>query len=778
MVGLTLHFHFLQRSKLHQAETFLFNTTSYPSIARLASGRASIGFLPRLRRQVRLLQIKQLQASKQQLREGRDKQKHPFTNTHVVAMDLHKRWENTETDWHKEKMELLDQFDNERKEWETQWKIMQRKIEELCHEVKLRRQINMNERARVIDLDYEKATQDKVVESTPNYSNFGQCEFTGLNHREVLEKSNKTEQNLLSEKNQMCKEQKATKKSKVGFVDPLTRDSQKKHEAWPDLRTSEEANKGCSHALNTALEELAKVSEELCCFQEEIRKRSNHRRMKSDSFLQEMPNVTNMPHGDHVIDNGQCILPISSEKEKQKNRKNLSYTDVLQGNSMKKYGIDTIDLQKNETPPVPPPRSTSRNFPSSYPEPVHESLKESLDHNSLVVQKGQGERNCNPHVFLRHDEVPTPCLNERKILKDDIMFALVPEAKIDNKLACNKNVGVGMWSCDPVIGTKNSLSTLWFQKTCSTPNKSKYEKIIPDHPAKSHSDIHVNNDYSSSVTQNSGPLRSFSCGFERTTRNEKLAAKTDEFNRTVFRTDRNCHTIQQNQSYSESSQDLKPCDPLITRMDNIPEDDNVSDVLRTSAHMPVPRENVPDNPTKKSTTGLVRQTQEHTSPSSYRNRLHEHDWRPSNLSGRPRSADPRSNYGVVEKLLKTYETSTGSALQNPKCFQDNWTKCNADVSVGATLSQHLEMFQVEQELRGKTAMCGAQQMKQGVDWKKMTEESTAVKSSQGKGFSRPARPTNRRLPSRWASRSPSAPPALRRTVHSCTVSLRPEASMI
>lgn len=779
MVGLLLRFHFLQRSKLHQAETFLFKATSYPSPARLASGRTSIGLLPRARRQVRLLQIKQLQASRKHLREGRDEQKPPFTNTHVAAMDLHKQWEDTQTDWHKEKMELLDQFDNERKEWEAQWKIMQKKIEELCHEVKLRRKMNMNERTKVIDLDHEKSMQDKVVESPPKYPSSGQCEFMGMNHRGGLEKENKTEQSLLTGGNQMCKEQKATEKSKVGFMDPLATGSQKERDAWPDLRTSEEASQGCSGALHTALEELAKVSEELCSFQEEIRKRSNHRRMKSDSFLQEMPNVINMSPRAHRINNGQCIPPVNLEKEKQKNRKNLSYTDMLQNNFMKKYGIDTIALQRNETPPVPPPRSTSRNLPSSYPEQAHERVKDSLDHNSQVVQEGQGGRNCSPHVLVRHNEIPTLCLNERKTLKDGIMFSsLAPEAKIDNKLPCNENVGFGMWPYDTVIGTKNSPKTLCFQKTCSTPSKSKYEKMIPDHPAKSYSDLHVSSDSSSSVTQSSGPLRSFSCGFEKTTRNEKLAVKTDEFNRTVFRTDRNCHAIQKNQSYSESSEDLKPCDTLITGIGNITENDNVSDILKTSAHMPVPRENVPDNPTKNSTTGLVRQTQEHVGPSSYRNMLHEHDWRPSNLSGRPRSADPRSNYGVVEKLLKTYETSTGPALQNSKCCQDNWTKCNSDVSVGATLSQHLEMLQIEQELQGKTAMCGAQQVKQGVDWKKITEESVAVKFSHGKGFSRPARPANRRLPSRWASRSPSAPPALRTTAQNYTISLRSEASMV
>ncbi|XP_004422358.2 PREDICTED: uncharacterized protein KIAA0408 homolog [Ceratotherium simum simum] len=779
MAGLILHSHFLQRSKIHQAETFLLKTTSYPSIARLTTGRTSIGFLAGAKRQVRQLQIKQPQASKKQLREGRDEQEHPFTDTHAVAMDLHKQWENTETNWHKEKMELLDQFDNERKEWESQWKIMQKKIEELCHEVKLRRKINMNERAKTIDLDREKAHQDKVVESSPNYPNSGQCEFTGMNHRDGLEKENKTEQSLLSEGNQMCKEQKATKKSKVGFMGPLATDSQTECEAWPDLRTSEEESKSCSGALTTALEELAKVSEELCSFQEEIRRQSNHRRMKSDSFLQEMPNAINMPHGDYMISDGQCILPINLEKEKQKNKKKLNCTNVLQSNSVKKCGIDTIDLQRNETPPVPPPRSTSRNFPSSYSEQAHESLKESLDHSSWVAQKGQGERTCNPHFLLRHNEMATRCLSEGKTLKDGIMFSpLAPEARIDNKPPYDENVGLSMWSFDIGKGAKNSPSTLWFQKTCSTPNKPKYEKVIPDHPAKSHPDLHIGNDYSSSVTQSSGPLRSFSCGFERTTRNEKLAAKTDEFNRTVFRTDRHCHAIQQNQSYSESSEDLKPCGTLITHAGNISENDSVSGILKTSAHMPVPRENVADNPTKKCTTGLVRQTQEHVSPSSYRNMLHEHDWRPSNLSGRPRSADPRSNYGVVEKLMKTYETATGSALQNSKCFQDNWTKWNSDVSGGATLSQHLETLQIEQELQRKTAMCGAQQVKQGVDRKKITEESMAVKSSHGKGFSRPARPANRRLPSRWASRSPSAPPAFQRTAHSYAISLRSEASMV
>lgn len=718
---------------------------------------------------MRLLQIKQLQASKKQLREDRDEQKHPFTNTRTVAMDLHKQWENTETNWHREKMELLDQFDNERKEWESQWKIMQKKIEELCNEVKLRRKINMSERARIPDFDREKTIQDKMVESFPNDPSSGQCELMGVNNRDGLGKKDKMEQSLLSERQPMCKEQKATKKSKVEFIDALASDNQKKGETWPDLKASEESE-SCSGALHTALEELAKVSEELCSFQEEIQKRSHHRRMKSDSFLQEVPNVINMPHGDHMINSTQCIPSTDFEKEKQKNRKNLSCTDVFQNNYKKKGGIDIIDLQRHETPPVPPPRSTSRNFPSSYSEQAHESLKESLDHNIWVTQ-GQSERNCTPRFLWRQDEMPTLRLNEGKTLKDGIMFSpSAPKTKINNTASCSENAELRTWSCDIGIGIKNRSSTPWFQKTCSSPSKPKDEKAIPDHPVKSHPDPHRRNDSSSSVTQSSGPLRNFSCGFEKTTRNEKLAAKTDEFNRTVFRTDRNCRAVQQNQSYSESPEDLQPHDSLITSIGNVSESDSVSDILKTSAPMPMPKENVPDNSTQKSAASLFGQMEEHGSPSSYRKRLHEHDWRPSNLSGRPRSADPRSNYGVVEKLLKTYETSTGSALQNSKCFQTIWTKCNSDVSCGATLNQRLEKLQIEQELQHKTAMCGARQLKQVIDWKKVTEEPMAVKSSHGKGFSRPARPANRRLPSRWASRSPSAPPALRRTAQSFTIS--------
>lgn len=683
-------------------------------------------------------------------------------------MDLHKQWENTETNWHKEKMELLDQFDNERKEWESQWKIMQKKIEELCQEVKLRRKINMIERAKITDFDHEKTLSDKMVDPASNYPNLGKIELSETNHRHGLEKEHDTEQSSLTTENQSCKQQRTAKISNVGFVDPVATDNQKECEAGPDVGASEKESRSCCGALSLALEELAKVSEELCSFQEEIRKQSNHRRMKSDSFLQEMPTVVNMPSGDHMANNGKYILPVNILKEKEKNRRNLSFIKLLQSNPMNRSGTD---LQRNEAPPVPPPRSTSRNFPISSSEKTYENFKDFFGHNTWVAHE-------DPHFLLGQHKMPTLCPDEGKDLKDGKFSSLEPEVKMDGKPPYKDDVGLHVWSCDTGKGAKKSPSIPWLPKTCSATNKSKYENMIPAHPVKPHADPHVRNDGSSSMTQSSGPLRSFSCGFERTTRNEKLAAKTDEFNRTVFRTDRNCYAIQQSQNRSESHEDLKPGDTLTTHTGNIPKTDSISSSVKTSIHMPVPTGNLPDNSSKKPTAGLVRQMPGPTGPSSYRNMLHEHDWRPSNLSGRPRSADPKSNYGVVEKLLKTYETSTESVLQNSTCFRDQRTKYNSSVNSGVVLSQHSEMLPTEEDFQQKTSMWELQQVKQGVDRKKIIEESLAVKSSFAKGFSRPARPANRRLPSRWASRSPSAPPALRRTANNYPISPGSEAKMV
>lgn len=397
--------------------------------------------------------------------------------------------------------------------------------------------------------------------------------------------------------------------------------------------------------------------------------------MKSDSVLQEMPNEISVLHGNHLISNGRGILPTNREKEKQK--KNLSCANGLQNNSMKNCGIGLIDLQRSETPPVPPPRSTSRNFPSLYSEQAQERLKESLYHR-WVAHENQNKTNCNSHLLLRQS--PLFPQEERNLKDSTKVSSLTPEVKIDSKPPGNEEIGLNMWLCDSLSDTKESPS-VQSPKTDFTPNKAKFEKVIPDNPNKSQLDLHVKNDFLPSVTQRDPP-RSYSCSYEQTPRNEKLAAKIDEFNRAVFRTDRNCQAIQQSQNDSKSPDDLNLLDVSLAHRGDMPEHDSGTSGLKVSDHTPGPIENVFSNSAKVSATGPVKQIQACASPSSYQVMFHEHDWRPSNFSSRPRSADPRSNYGVVEKLLKTYEPETRPAQQNSRRFRDNWTKCGSDVSGG------------------------------------------------------------------------------------------------
>lgn len=61
----------------------------------------------------------------------REEQRKLLADTRSTAMDLRCRLEHNERGWLRERAELLERFDMERKEWESQLKDMQRKIEEV-----------------------------------------------------------------------------------------------------------------------------------------------------------------------------------------------------------------------------------------------------------------------------------------------------------------------------------------------------------------------------------------------------------------------------------------------------------------------------------------------------------------------------------------------------------------------------------------------------------------------------------------------------------------------
>lgn len=65
------------------------------------------------------------------IRREREEERRLLADTHTAAMDLRCRLEHSERDWVREKSELLERFDLERKEWESQLRDMQHKIEEV-----------------------------------------------------------------------------------------------------------------------------------------------------------------------------------------------------------------------------------------------------------------------------------------------------------------------------------------------------------------------------------------------------------------------------------------------------------------------------------------------------------------------------------------------------------------------------------------------------------------------------------------------------------------------
>ena len=65
------------------------------------------------------------------LRLEREEQQKLLGDTQSTTMDLRCRLKHNERDWTREKAELLERFEVERRDWESQLKDMQRKIEEV-----------------------------------------------------------------------------------------------------------------------------------------------------------------------------------------------------------------------------------------------------------------------------------------------------------------------------------------------------------------------------------------------------------------------------------------------------------------------------------------------------------------------------------------------------------------------------------------------------------------------------------------------------------------------
>uniref|UniRef100_A0AAZ3PW86 SOGA 1/2-like coiled-coil domain-containing protein n=1 Tax=Oncorhynchus tshawytscha TaxID=74940 RepID=A0AAZ3PW86_ONCTS len=98
-------------------------------------------------------------------RGDREQQRRLLVDTHTAAMDLRCRLELSEKGWVREKSELMERFNSERKEWESQLGDMQRKIEEMYKEVKVRHEVSGEMREPVGEIT-EEVTLNVSVHTT------------------------------------------------------------------------------------------------------------------------------------------------------------------------------------------------------------------------------------------------------------------------------------------------------------------------------------------------------------------------------------------------------------------------------------------------------------------------------------------------------------------------------------------------------------------------------------------------------------------------------------
>ncbi|XP_033874574.3 uncharacterized protein KIAA0408-like isoform X2 [Acipenser ruthenus] len=726
---------------------------------------------------------KTIRDPKETLKREREEQKRLLADTHTAAMDLRKQLESSERGWGREKGELLQRFDMERKEWESQLKDMQRKIEELYHEVKARRESNLNVQ--------EHGTCDEVLRLNLHSPTSESSCLNGTTEQKLpcISETDAPERDGILYKLE------GITISTPGGHDPafVNHFNNKSFQETTGFQNNNN-NTTCGHdkkmytsALNAALKEIAKVSEELCSYQDEIRQKSNlsNHRTHSISVLEEYEDAQNEKNkaGPRCEPNNE--IPAFNPEwsgslkvtEKENNRFNWACMNMDTSDSF----VNSADMEaklppmKKEAPPVPP-RTTSWYLmnpvtPKAVDHPVAEVSK------PWKPQDSFSDRKCNSPLVLKKFGALLQ-ENEGKTFIDSGIFTNVVPA--DSK--CNIGCCHSRWSCDistfgsklltyqPVQKRFSDVSILSFEKDDSSDYKSAEKPKFPNGQFQS-TDSKRESNSSCSSAEIGGPTsgtHSLYSESSRPKKNETLAMKTAEFNRTLFQTDIGGEVDEDSLILAKLCANANPSGSNPSCMRYYTEKDNEKEYFNPQRKGSAFSEYIPNrhrNSTALNAQGVLNRdlVWGGSGNGNGKSISNEHTLRPSHLASYPRPTDSRSNYRVVEKILRDYENSSSSRLnstcgmrqqQNPRSgFADN-------------LIEHLDMLQIEHEAQSSQSLSPAPSRQPNMHNDVLLEiqenHPEASASLARKSFSRPARPANQRLPSRWASRLTPAPPAASR----------------
>ncbi|KAI4904070.1 hypothetical protein NFI96_033889 [Prochilodus magdalenae] len=815
------------------------------------------------------------------LRREREEQRRLLADTHTAAMDLRCRLEHSERSWMREKSELLERFDLERKEWESQLRDMQCKIEELYNEVKAHRERgavgpNTDAQRRVIRLSTRSA-------STVSSSLTDPSEAHGSSYSEPLTQhshsSSDSSHNCSEQNGQLCNVQTESSKQRrhehgelqvintAALEDILHGCLGKglgneptpigKEELLNPFRRLQSMDMDCASdkkkntmALNAALKEIARVSEELCSYQDEIRKRSDLKRSLTD--LTFFPEEDEMAEEDE-LETGDADLNLNEwckDLQAHDNQKWISWDDIKKESSRTESDIK-LPPKKRQAPPIPV-RSTSWYLNSPPAKEVEPSAPEPLL--DRRCQSPCNHRKCNSPSVVRKFEAMLQ-ENEGKILTDSgIVSCSVP---LDSK--CNISCCQSRWSCDGSrFGSSKSSTYVPVQKCLSDVNiaaagaESSQNQTVVENKQNLKGEHHLTDSSHKGTATDSAQSLDItlpSINTKVSSRNETLERKTAEFNRMLFQagmgfqykedgfssTDVHC-TNDSTTAIPSSYLEDNPTDTLSDLIVQHPKGTCLETAPQTSpqlkhqprdsiSHLPPLQQDVKlkkvmsdlsghpavkpgdfvyqavhteDNelkplhlPHRTSTTQFdpsmrISQTDLDASPpqlkhqtdraskgksagsdpqpaetkskqperpkqdaSNIRSRvLDENPWKPMTLAAYPRPVESRSNYGAVERILKSYE-NMGRSQQD--------TQLQSSPGKEEDLIELLDMLEIQHQSRSSQRLAHTPHH-QAVTHKEAhvtVKQSKEPTVSAKKSFSRPACPAKRRLPSRWANRSSS-----------------------
>ncbi|XP_028984991.1 uncharacterized protein LOC114843006 isoform X2 [Betta splendens] len=532
-----------------------------------------------------------------------EEQRRLLADTHSPAMDLRCQLEHNERGWLKEKAELLERFDGERREWESQLRDMQKKIEELYCEVRAKREgagpgrgrqdyrdahrlsirssstgsSLLSDNSRSEPLSSCSASEPSKPPPLPAFGRHrgatgdawdgacpqagGACDFDFNVGAHFTHSQPELRAGWRSKGAEDAAALDAAFHGASGCEAPQEHVSEgkdvhlgtKEDSLWSEPSSGSDKKKNTT-ALSAALKEIARVSEELCSYQDEIRKKTGDKGNLSDSLCHPGDRQMLLVHDNTGLEEDADLRQIYDDlwALQRDNWITLSPNSTWSANKTEstscRAGVsdpdsrtrpETLSDMDEVAPPIPP-RSSSWNLSAqSHPETELHILESPVTtvrkcHSPCVLV----DRKCSSPSIVRKFEAMLQ-ENEGKVLVD----GAVTSCAVPANSKCNTGCCHNRWSCDTSKFSSSKLSAYGtVQKSFSEVNIRSAGKDSPSEHSVGGSDA------KSPQLQMPPALREFplapllslsevppaNASLQGSRRNIMLEQKTAEFNRTLF----------------------------------------------------------------------------------------------------------------------------------------------------------------------------------------------------------------------------------------------------